>query len=336
MKIGHILVIFSVFYVLSACAPSEESIQATVDAKLRDAIAAIPSATSQPTVTPQPSATPITLPTPLPTATPVNFPTPLPTSTPFPTATPVRFPTPLPTATPLILPPTPTPSGFPTPLPTPTPFGSTGAQATPTPFRFLGYWPSIRIENVGIGLGNGVLISENEILTAYHVVRGGNQILVTLPAAVGVTETRKAATIIGFNSSNDLALLSIGTSFGVSGIDFPAIVSATDQRCTTGQRTMTSNGDELVMETTGNDVQTIAIYRVWGKRSIGVGNFKYLTDLGGVPGLSGGPIYTVTGRTLAGIIQQRDLGLSSITPIIAIDGCQIANLLPSLRSGGGS
>ena len=160
--------------------------------------------------------------------------------------------------------------------------------------------------------------------------------LVTLPAAPGITETRKTATIAGFNLANDLALLTIATSFGVPGIDFPTMVLASDQRCTTGQRTMTRDGDELVMETTGNDVQAIAIYRVWGKRSIGVGNFKYLTDLGGVPGLSGGPIYTVTGRTLAGIIQQRDLGLSSITPIIAIDGCQIANLLPSLRSGGGS
>lgn len=194
----------------------------------------------------------------------------------------------------------------------------------------------MRIENVGISLGNGVLISGTEILTAYHVIRGGNQILVTLPAAIGVTETRKTATIVGFDSFNDLALLSIATPFAVAGIDFPVIISANDPRCTTNQRTLTSDGDEVVMETTGNEQQSISIYRVWGRRSVGVGAFRYLTDLGGVPGLSGGPLYTITGRTLAGIIQQRDVGLSSITPIIAIDACQISNLLPSLRSGSSS
>ena len=79
---------------IPACGLSQENIQATVDAKLSQAIAAIP------TVTPQPTPTPFTLPTFIPTATPQ------------PTATPVFFPTPLPTSTPFILPtaqPTPTP-----------------------------------------------------------------------------------------------------------------------------------------------------------------------------------------------------------------------------------
>lgn len=178
-----------------------------------------------------------------------------------------------------------------------------------------------------------MLISGTEILTAYHVVRGRSTLLVTLPAAIGISETRKPARVVGFNTINDLALLSINTPFDVAGIDFATIIAADSLQCTTGQRTLTRDGDELVMETTGDEQQHISIYRVWGRRSVGVGNFKYLTDIGGVSGLSGGPIYVGTSRTLAGIVQQRDLGLTSLKPIIAMDGCQIANLLPSLRSG---
>ena len=170
-------------------------------------------------------------------------------------------------------------------------------------------------------------------MTAYHVVRGNGEILVTLPAGTGVPEVRKVATITGFNSANDLALVSISTPFDSPEIDFPTIISSNDERCMTGQKTMMRDGDEIVMETTGNTVQQINIYRVWGRRSIGVGNSKYLTDIPSAVGLSGGPLYTITGRMLAGIIQQRDSGLTSITPIIAIDGCQIANLLPALRGG---
>lgn len=100
-----------------------------------------------------------------------------------------------------------------------------------------------------------MLISGTEILTAYHVVKGSNTLLVTLPAAIGVNEIRKPARIIGFNVENDLAVLSIQTPFAVAGIDYAKIVSPSAPECTTGQRSLTRDGNELVMETTGDESQ---------------------------------------------------------------------------------
>ena len=71
------------------CSAEEDDVQATVTAKIANAIATLP--------TPVPTATAVSAPTPAPTATPQPTATPAPPPTPQPTATPQPTPTPLPT-----------------------------------------------------------------------------------------------------------------------------------------------------------------------------------------------------------------------------------------------
>ena len=163
-------------FLFTSCGPSEENIQATVDAKLSQAIAAIP------TVTPQPTATPIVLPTFVPTATAL------------PTPTPVFFPTPLPTATPIILP---------TVLPTPTPFipltTSSAAQVVS---------PATVVILASQSEGSGVIYrSDGYILTNQHVVGDAKTVTVRVPGGSGqVTYT---GTVVGSNEIKDLAVIHI-------------------------------------------------------------------------------------------------------------------------------
>lgn len=84
-----VFVILALGLVLGACGPNEEQIQATVTAKIEQAVAAIPTPTPAPTPTPQPTPTPV--PTATPTALPTATPTPVPTPTPTPTPTPATI-----------------------------------------------------------------------------------------------------------------------------------------------------------------------------------------------------------------------------------------------------
>ena len=208
---GLVAVILAAGCLATACRTGEESIQATVDAKVAAAMAtalAQPAPTPQPTSTPQPTPTSVTFP---PSPTPQPAATPQPTSTPQPTPTPQPASTPQPTAT---------------PQPMTTPF------LTPTPFPFNGKWPVVRITKAG-GFGHGVLISSTEVLTAYHVVDGSGAIKVILPASADKSEEERTASLLGFNSSFDIALLTV-TPFSSTDIDFASTVPTDTDNCSEG------------------------------------------------------------------------------------------------------
>ena len=185
----------------------------------------------------------------------------------------------------------------------------------------------------GSGFGQGVLISDTEVLTAYHVVRGARSVTLILPATAMDAEQQINASVKGYDSDLDIALLTL-TPFPRLDIDYATLPFAQSGGCPPGA-TAANNGDLVVMETTGDDVSSVKIFRIWGRRSIGIGinspNFK--TDIPGTEGMSGSPLYGAEGRTLVGLVIQKDPGLSNITPLIAVDGCRIIFKLADLRAG---
>lgn len=223
--------------------------------------------------------------------------------------------------------PTVTPQPTSTPAPTPAP----AIGAAPTPFRWSGQWPVVRITQGTSGFGNGVLISSTEVLTAFHVIdlSSSQQIQVTLPAAAGGRNEVRNTQVRGYDSVSDIALLTI-QPMTAEDIDFaePMIASA----CANGASAV-RNGDEIAIETTGDSATTFGIYRYWGRHSINVVGDKYLTDIRGLPGLSGSPVYNLSGRVLVGIVLQRDRSQTALTPLVALDGCHIAARLADLRAG---
>ncbi len=223
------------------------------------------------------------------------------------------------------------PTVTPQPTTTPVPTSMPAIGAVPTPFRWPGQWPVVRVTQGPSGFGNGVLISSTEVLTAFHVINlsSGQQIQVTLPAAAGGrTETRNT-TVKGYDSVSDIALLTI-QPISAEDIDFaePLSLSACSSTITAVR-----NGDEIVLETTGDSATTFGIYRYWGRHSINVTGDRYLTDIRGLPGLSGSPVYNQSGRVLVGIVLQRDRSQTALTPLVALDGCHIATKLVEMRAG---
>jgi len=298
-----------------ACGPSVEEMERYVDDRMKHTIEGLPG--------PLPTVTPVSFPTPLPTATPMAIPTSVPT------VTPVSFPTPLPTATPMAIPtsvPTVTPVSFPTPLP----------HITPTPYRWTGLWPVVRIETTG-GRGNGFLISPNEVLSAYHVVQNDSSITVRIPSSNKSAEEEREATLVGFNIQDDIVLLTINPFSFSSSIDYPKfspIPYNADGNDTTDCKKAVSNGDVVIVETTGNHATNNGVVRLWGKRSTGwVDGRRFLTDLDLAPGTSGSPIYNFAGRYLVGMVLAGSTLLSNRGSTIALDGCIIKGRLSELRSG---
>ena len=224
------------------------------------------------------------------------------------------------------------PAATPQPTATPAPTSMPISGAVPTPFRWPGQWPVVRVTQGTSGYGNGVLISNNEVLTAFHVISlTSGQIQVTLPAAAGSTNEVRNAEVKGYDSVTDIALLSI-QPFSATDIDFARPLTLSPSTCTNGA-TAVRNGDEIVVETTGDSATTFGIYRYWGRHSINIVGDRYLTDIRGLPGLSGSPVYNLSGRILVGIVLQRDRSQTSLTPLVAVDGCRISSLLASLRTG---
>jgi S1-C subfamily serine protease len=213
---------------------------------------------------------------------------------------------------------------------------TSGPQVTPTPYRWKDVWPVVRIK-IDNGRGNGVLISSNEVLTAYHVVQGASFINVILPGSNISDEEERLANLVGFNVEDDIALLNINPFSSSSYIDFaklsPIPYNADGNNITACQKAV-DNGDIVVVETTGNSANFISVNRLWGKRSIGLGNGrKFLTDLDLASGTSGSPIYNFAGRYLVGIVLEGTYILSNRLNGIALDGCVIKERLPELRSG---
>ncbi len=259
-------VLFFVFSVItfglaSACGPSEENIQATVDAKLAQAIAAIP------TVTPQPTATPITLPSPVPT------------TTPQPTATVSAFPTPLPTSTPILLPPTSTPQPTSTPftLPTPQLTVSSAVQVVS---------PATVVIIASQSQGSGVVYRpDGYILTNQHVVGDDKTVTVRIPSSSGqVTVT---GTVIGSNEIKDVAVIRvqrIGMAFAML-----------------GNSSVVQIGEEVValgypLGQTGSVTVTRGVL---SRRTVHPSIGELLqTDAAINPGNSGGPLVNLKGEVL--------------------------------------
>ncbi|MCL0031479.1 trypsin-like peptidase domain-containing protein [Dehalococcoidia bacterium] len=170
--------------------------------------------------TPTPTATSTSTPTATSTPIPTNTPTPVPTetSTPAPTATP----TPVPTATP-----TPVPTETPTPVPTETPTPFPTAVPTPTPITQISEIVAqtrssvVKIEIDSGSTGSGVIIETSTkdktalIITNHHVIDNADDITVT----VNDSDTYQA-TLVGFDSTRDLALLSICCSKSYKSVNF--------------------------------------------------------------------------------------------------------------------
>ncbi|MFQ5875459.1 MAG: serine protease [Dehalococcoidia bacterium] len=184
---------------------------------------------------------------------------------------------------------------------------------------------------MGNGFGQGVLISDTEVLTAYHVVQGSGSIRAIIPAAAGEPEEARIASLRGFSSGLDIALLIIAP-FSRGEIDFAGLPPTNTGNCAGGLDAV-SNGSLVVLETTGDDDSNVDVFRVWGRRSIGVGGSNFETDIPGTAGLSGSPLYGEGGRTVVGIVVQKNTALSNIEPLIAVDGCAVASRLPDLRGG---
>ncbi len=176
---------------LVACG-SDVNIDSTIDARVAQALANLPTATPQPTVTPQPTATPQSLPTSQ------TVPTPLPTSTPAPTATPQ------PTAT---LP------AVPTPAPTVTPAPSATPQSSPTPAPVPSdLYSDLRLSIVKIRAGgfsgSGWAIENGWIITNEHVITGSTTVTIEVPQADGGVEVL-VGTVRGFDAKRDLAAIQV-------------------------------------------------------------------------------------------------------------------------------
>ena len=209
----------------TAAAPTTPpDIEATVEARVAAALAAMPTPTPIPTpVPPTPTPTPTPTPMPTPTATPTPTPTPMPTPTPTATPEPTATPTPTPTATPEPTA-TPRPTATPTPIPpTPTPVPPT-ATPTPTPEPKLGWAgrkavnekvePSVAQIRSSTSRGSGFIAEVRGngayAVTAAHVVEGENAVRVRIAdrgtfygEVLGTAEEGRDAAIIWVCCSDD-------------------------------------------------------------------------------------------------------------------------------------
>lgn len=196
MSISFLLTRRTAYLLISALAlmavacGSDVNIDATIDARVADALAAQATVTPQPTATAQASPTPLTLPTPLPTATPAPTVTPQPAATVVPAPTAVSTATPQPTATP-----------GPEILPTPT--------AIPIPNDL---YSEIRLSVVKIRNGNvfgsGWVIEDGWIITNEHVINGASTVDVEVPNPDGGIDVL-VGTVRGFDTKRDLAAIEV-------------------------------------------------------------------------------------------------------------------------------
>jgi len=165
----------------------------------------------------------------------------------------------------------------------------------------------------GVGAGTGmVLTSSGEVLTCYHVVAGSSTVSVT----VADTNKTYSATVLGFDSTKDVALLQLKNASGLPTITVdPDQLSVGDTVSAVGNA---SGGAQLVRA--DGKVQaldqklTVSSESPWGATENLSGMIE--TNAMAVPGDSGGPMFDsqneVTGMTTAG---STDDSTSYATPI---------------------
>ena len=263
--------------------PPIPDLEATVVARVRATMEALPPATAgvveTPTSTPAPTRTPqpTPVPTPTPTATAVPSPTATATGIPRATATPVATPTSAPAPTPTAVP-LPAPSATPAPVPTPT-LAELIQRSLDSVVRII----SDR------GEGSGVVVdASGRILTANHLLEGVSTVIVELATGVQIT-----GTVLGRHYPTDIALVAIPTQ------GLPAMPIGTTVGLGPGDFVMkagyvaspTQGGAGPVRATVGKITSVTPDTRL--------GATLVQTDLGLEPGDAGGPLLDGQGRLIA-------------------------------------
>jgi S1-C subfamily serine protease len=324
LAVAVIAIILSV--VMLACSPDVD-IDATIDARVQDAIAAQVTVTPQPTPSPQATVTPITLPTPLPTATPV---TPAATSTPAPTATPQPEPTLVATAT---------------PQPTATPIP--GLEPTPTALPVVSdLYASVRLSVVrirnGNSIGSGWAIEDGWIITNQHVVNGTSTVTVEIPLANGGVAT-KTGTVRGVDTKRDLAAVQINHGAGALPTSVITVSDAGIPIIQLGYSVIADGGFPVVHQgvvTTvvrhlGSVLDDASQHADEGGDTAGVGIVYF--DAAADPGDSGGPVLNlqgeVVGITFGSVISTGTGGKRVIGQQMATSVESILRVWEQLKSG---
>ena len=178
----------------------------------------------------------------------------------------------------------------------------------------------------GLSNGTGVIISaDGEVITNAHVIDGPGQIQVTL-----FNETRpRAATLVGSDATNDLALLKID---GASALPTASL----------GDSDSVSVGDPVVaignaLALVGGPTVTTGIISAKG-RTLGTLDGLLQTDAAINPGNSGGPLVDSTGQVIGiNTAVLRDPGGSGGAEGIgfAIAANTIKPIVEELRKAGG-
>ncbi len=312
------MVAVAVALVSVACG-SDVDIDATIDARVQQALDAQATVTPQPTATPRSTATPQVLPpvpTPLPTSTPA------PTVTPQPTATVAPQPTLVPTATPQ---PTSTPG--PEIFPTPT--------AIPIPSDLYAdlRLSVVKIRN-GNSIGSGWAIEDGWIITNEHVITGASTVTIEVPQANGGVEVM-TGTVRGFDTKRDLAAVQVDHGAEVlptrivvaSDAGTPIMQMGYSVSSTGGFPVVHTGVITTVIRHLGNVLDTSSQRADEGDDTAGVGVVVFDADAD--PGDSGGPVVdlqgNVVGITFGAVIataggkrvigQQQATGIESINRV---------------------
>ncbi len=172
---------------------------------------------------------------------------------------------------------------------------------------------------LGTGQGTGVIISaDGEVLTNAHVVEGATTIRVTL---TGETQSR-AATLVGADSGNDIALLRITSASDLPTADL-------------GQSATVKVGDDVVavgnaLGLRGDPTVTRGIVSALN-RSLDTLTGMIQTDAAINPGNSGGPLANNRGQVIGINTAVAGRGGQNIGFAIPIDSAR--TILDRLRSG---
>ena len=304
LKFTTLLLFPAAMLLLVGCGEASQppvDIDATLEARLAQALTAAPAPTAVPTWTPQPTWTPE------PTATAAAVP-PTPTNTALP-PTPTQTPAPTPTATS-----TPIPTATPTPTVTPTP------TATPTPTvadRVQEARPSIaRIESSD-SVGTGFIVeSTGWIVTNAHVV--GSDVYVEVTLSDGSTRT---GLVMGRDPVNDIALLKI------QGFRLPTLELLTRFEEVAVGDDVLAIGFALDLE--GEPTLTRGVVSAFRERVFGEMD-AIQTDSTLNPGNSGGPLLNLDGKVVGINTAVLTKGTSINLAIVSVGA---STVIDELRSG---